>query len=574
MKKHFSIQNFTFIITLALVVFFLGKNLTPSNTMFEFHDETQAARVSEFTVNLQNGVIPPRVAPHFSFDMGYPVFNFYAPFSYWVTSSLHILGLDIADSLKLSFLIAIVIAFVGMYAFLRLYFKFLPAVVGAILYVASPWLAAEIFVRGNLGEVWFWGLFPLALYAIYETDEYDSPVIFSTTVFILSCILTVHNVFSLLFVPIAIVYIWLTGNKLRNYAGLFLAVLLSAYFLLPAIAESGLTHAREVATMTKYTDHFLCVKQLWSAPFWGFGGSAPGCINDGMAFMIGKIQIILGATGAVVLLMQIGYRLYRPQKKKEKNNYYQTRILVAVLVLTLGSLFLTTYSSQTIWELFEPVLSLFQFPWRFLFFIVFGVTVFATYLINKFKFKGATMVITLIGLYVLFSTGNKYFFKQSLSKNEYNAKYVNEEYIRDSVAYKIPEYLPQVANYKVWRQFENKNIYSNLMIRTLDGRDAKTEQNDLYAKFGQTSSEKFLLNIHYFPFWEIRINNQIFMPKQFDPLGRPLVATLPGKKTVEIRYKQTPVEIAGNIITIIAFLFLLVLYNSKYLWKHMKFTKK
>ena len=577
MKKHFSIQNITFILTLILVVFFLGKNLMPSNTMFEFHDETQGARVQEFTVNLQNGIVPPRVAPHFSFHMGYPVFNFYAPFSYWMTSSLHILGLDIADSLKVSFLLAITIAFMGMYAFLKLYFKFLPSVIGAVLYVASPWLAAEIFVRGNLGEVWFWGLLPLALYAIYEQDEYQSPVIFAATVFILSCILTVHNIFSLLFVPIAVIYIWITCNKLKSYVALGLALLFSSYFLLPAIAESSLTYAREVATMTKYSDHFLCINQLWSAPYWGFGGSAPGCLNDGMAFMIGKAQIILGILGMGLFVLQILYRIYRSKNitKKENGNNSPIGIYTAVLVMTIGSLFLITYPSQTIWELFKPILSLFQFPWRFLFFLVFGFSFFSTFIMNKFKFKGAMIVISVIGLYVLISTSNKYFYKQTISKSEYNAKYLNEQYIRNTVAYKIPEYLPKTANYKVWRQFENKDIYSNAIIRTIDGHEAVTQQNDLYNKVGQTSSEKFLLNIHYVPFWEIRINNQIYKPTSFDSLGRPQISTLPGKKTVEITYKQTPIEVAGNVITIITFfLVMLLLYNSKYLWKHMKIIKK
>lgn len=554
LKKHFTIKNLFFLLTLAIVIFFLGKNLLPSNTMFQFHDETQGARVQEFTYNIQYGMIPPRIAPHFSFHLGYPVFNFYAPFSYWVTSSLHILGLDVADSLKMSFLLAVVVAFIGMYAFLRLYFRFAPSLLGAVLYVASPWLAAEIFVRGNLGEVWFWGLFPLALYAIYEMDEYKSPFIFATTVFILFCTLTVHNIFSLLFLPIAAVYMWIIGNKIKNYIGLLLALLLSSYFLLPVIAESTLTYAREVATQTKYNDHFLCVKQLWSAPFWGFGGSAPGCMNDGMAFMVGKTQIILGFIGIILFLVFVVYSLKKPPKKKNGHNF---KIYSAVLFLTLISLFLTTEQSKLIWDFFKPVLSLFQFPWRFMFFIVFGLSFFSTYLANKIKHPAAVILITIIGLFVLIST-SKYFYKTQIAKSEYNTQYLSDDYIRQSVAYKIPEYLPKTANYKIWRQFENSTLQTGTLIKGLDGKQSTTEQNEAFNKFGQTNSEKFLLNIHYMPYWKIRINNIVYIPDKFDTLGRPYVTALPGNKTIEIEYKQTHIEIVSNIITVMTFLILVV----------------
>lgn len=561
MKKHVTLKNLIFLITLIAVIFFLGKNLFPSNSMFQFHDETQAARVKEFTFNLQNGMIPPRIAPHFSFKLGYPVFNFYSPFAYWMTSSLNILGFDIADSLKLSFLIALTVAFIGMYAFLRLYFRFAPSLLGALLYVASPWLAAEIFVRGNLGEVWFWGLFPLALYAIYEMDEYKSPFIFSVTVFLLSCILTVHNIFSLLFVPVAAIYIWLIGNKRKNYIGLLLALLLSSYFLIPAVLESSFTHAREVATMTNYADHFLCIKQLWSAPFWGFGGSTPGCENDGMAFMVGKTQIVLGFFGIASFIFYLIASLKKNQKTKKPINL---NIYSAILLLTLLTLFLVTEQSKIIWDILKPVLALFQFPWRFLFFIIFGLSFFASYLIDRIKHIAIIAIIVLIGLFVLEST-SKYFYKTEISKTEYNTQYLSDEYIRQSVAYKIPEYLPKTADYETWRTFENTNLQTGLFIKSLDGKTSVTEQNDAYNKFGRSNSEKILLNIHYFPTWEIRINAEPYKPTKFDSLGRPYITTLPGSKSIEVVYKQTFIEKLSNTITILTLLILIIYTSSPFL---------
>src|SRR5206468_3841834 len=128
--------------------------------------------------NLTHGQIPPRISPHMSFKMGYPVFTFYAPFAYWVSSALNLSGFDVADSLKLSFLIAIILGALGMYYFLRSFFGMVASIFGAALYACSPYVAVEIFVRGNLGEVWFLGLLPWTLYFYFHNSFRPSRTIF------------------------------------------------------------------------------------------------------------------------------------------------------------------------------------------------------------------------------------------------------------------------------------------------------------------------------------------------------------------------------------------------------------
>jgi hypothetical protein len=105
----------TIIIITALIIFglFFGKQLLPSDKMFTFHDVSQPARIQEFAFDLTHKQIPPRIAPHMSFGMGYPVFTFYAPFSYWVGSGLHLAGFDIADSIKLSFFLGLFCAIIA-----------------------------------------------------------------------------------------------------------------------------------------------------------------------------------------------------------------------------------------------------------------------------------------------------------------------------------------------------------------------------------------------------------------------------------------------------------------------------
>ncbi|MFN4212993.1 MAG: 6-pyruvoyl-tetrahydropterin synthase-related protein, partial [Microgenomates group bacterium] len=288
-----------FIILLFIIISSLGRHLLPNNYFFTFHDSTQPARIQQFVKELKNFHIPPRVAPDMNYQLGYPVFNFYAPASYWITSVINIIGFDVVNSLKLSFLLALIVGFLGTYLFFKKFFDFLPSILGGFFYITSLYFPLNIFVRGNLAETWFLALLPFALFLIYENSLKINKKTFFLTSIILSLLITSHNILSLVSIPIIIIFIALLKNKKNNFFSLFFVLVLSAYFWLPAIVEMKYTWAKEVATKTNFNDHFLCLTQLWQS-MWGFGGSTKGCLNDGMSFMIGKIQITFFILGIIL----------------------------------------------------------------------------------------------------------------------------------------------------------------------------------------------------------------------------------------------------------------------------------
>lgn len=412
---------------LAIVVFF-GQNLNPfSNQMFEAHDSTQAARIQQFSQNLKNFRIPPRVAPDFDNGQGYPVFNFYAPAAYWITSVINLLGLDTVAALKLSFLIATVLSFIFAYLFLRNFFDEFPALIGAILYTTAVYIPADIFVRGNLAEVWFITLMPLSLFFISKNSQKPGALNFflGTTVLFLS--FTSHNILSLVFIPIVFIFALLLKNKKINLLSIALALLLSSYFLLPLLLENHLTIAKQMAQKTHYQDHFLCINQLWESP-WGYGGSISGC-RDGMSFKLGKFQIIFALLGIATFVFKL---------KNKKNDYL---LLVAgyLLLVTLLSLFMTTYLARPIWDLFSPVLAVFQFPWRFIAFSLIGLSFFSAYFWQAVKFPLKNVII-LFFVVISLIVGIKYFKGRSMAKPDFEEKYLSEVYIRKEAALQIPEY--------------------------------------------------------------------------------------------------------------------------------------
>lgn len=562
--KKFKILFFTFV--LLLVFLFLGSYLNPFDSrMFNFHDETQAGRIHDFVLNLKNGNIPPRIAPNFSFNLGMPVFNFYAPTAYWITSFFNLLGIPIVNSLKLSFLLTLFLSFIGMFLFLRLLFSYYSSLLGAVLYVSSTYFATEIFIRGNLAESWFLALLPFALYFMNLNSKKSNRIVFLLTVTTLSLLITTHNVLSLVVVSIILLGLFFLPNKRINVVALIFALTLGSYFLIPAIAELNLTRATETAKQFDYKDHFLCPIQIWSSP-WNYGGSLPGCDSDLMSFKLGKIQITLGAFGIFLFLFNI-LQNYKKHKKVEINS-------VLIFLTTTISLFLTTYHSEIVWQILEDILSLFQFPWRFLVFGMFGFAFFSAYFADFINKNIRVFFCIFIIILSLYSSRN-YFTKPLMEEAEYKKGYLNESYLNLAIAYNIREYLPKNIDYEYWHQLNplevnKKEIGFDFTSPVETTARHKIEQNDkFYKKISTTENGTFILNVHYFPYWKIYINNNEILPTQFDPLHRPIIK-IDKNTIIEIKYQQTPIQILSNIFSIASALFLSIFI---YYFKHRNHTK-
>lgn len=555
-------QRFFVIIASILLVLFLGKSMNPfDKTMFDFHDETQPARIQQFAFNIKNLQIPPRIAPDFSFKLGYPVFNFYAPASYWITSGIHLLGFDIANSIKLSFLLALLAIFMAMYLFLRLFFPFFSSLIGAALLTSSPWMAVETLIRGNLAETWFFPFFIFSLFFLYKNAKSDSPLIFFMTVLSVFLTLTSHNIFILVSLPVFCIFALIHMHWKKNLTAIGLGIALSSYFLIPAFIELPLTYAKEIAKNTNYQDHFLCWFQFWKTPYWGYGGSVQGCINDGMPFVLGKLQILIGVAGMVLFFWKLPPR---------------GSLTLYILLFTFISAFLSTYSSKFIWDIFSPVLAIFQFPWRFNILTIFGLSFFSASLFAKFE-KPRLKLIYAVIIFFVFFINSKYFVKYNITKEKFNENFLSRTFIEKRVVYKVSEYLPKIVDYREWLAHEPQSdnsqksdtfLEERLFLYALDRQPVSILFDSPFHKKAETSSEKILLNIHYFPFWNIRINGTSFMPTVFDKLGRPVIE-LQKPAIVEVEYQQTNTEKTGNIITITAFGILIAVLTRKNLWKQI-----
>ncbi len=553
-KHIFLVSSFLLLLFIAI------PSLNPlENTMFDFHDLTQAGRINQFALSLREGQIPPRLAPELSFNQGFPLFNFYAPFAYWITTSIHLLRVSVMSSLKLSFFLAFTLSFFTMLSFLRRLFNFLPSLLGATLYVTSTYFATEIVIRGNLAETWYLALLPLALSLLMINSKKFSRKNFFFTTIILFFTFTVHNVFSLLSMALFTIFSLLLPNKKVNLVAIVLSLLLGSYFLLPALTETSFIQINSLIKGYNYQDHFLCAWQLWNSNGWHFGSSMAGCDNDLMSFKLGKLNLILGAFGFLLLL----YRSFR-----QKKNDATKRISIFMGILFAASLLLTLNYSKPIWDLFSPVMALFQFPWRFLIFGMVGLSFFGAYLFHYLKMPFKTVLIVLIIL-ISFVTARKYLIKPMHSYSEYNTKYNSKTYIAEELAYMMPEYISSHTDYNYWSTFDpassnRRTINYDYELPVQSEQPVIVEKNEYFEKRGRTSGPaELVLNIQYFPYWKVYVDNKEVIINKFDKLGR-LVLKLNEPAQVRISYEQTPIEQTGNLLTLIGFVLLgNIIYRNK-----------
>lgn len=556
-------------VSFVFLAFFLGRAaLNPLNgKMFNFHDDTQAARIQQFVLNIRNSHFPPRIAPSFSNKLGFPVFNFYAPAPYWITSAFHLAGLDVITSLKVSFLLALLLGFYFMYKFLGLYFGRYQSIFGGLLYASSPWMAVEIFIRGNLAEIWFLALLPLVFYMIAINGRSKSPTIFLLTVISLSLGLTSHNVLSIVLLPMTIVFIFLNSKRMKNYLALALAFMLSAYFFVPAVLEVGMTQAAAIAQNRHYVDHLLCPWQLWTTRFWGYGGSGPDCDNDGMPFMLGKPQIILGLVGLAFLVKELLTKRKSPDKK----------IYLFMMATGLGAIYLSITPSAYVSKILEPALSFFQFPWRFSSFSIFAIA-FSASAIRFPKFaRKSEFLLTFAALFIVFYN-SKFFTKHLMDNARFNKDYLSDIYITKMVVYKVAEYLPKAVNYSTWLTYEpikgrpwkkDPTLDDGKFIHLLEGGRVQLLKNGLFEKQAETVPGTAVINVHYMPYWKIYINKKEVFPEKFDDMGRP-VFNLKSPSLIDVKYEQTPIEKSGNILSLVTMALLITIVKNRKLWKRIE----
>lgn len=324
-------------------------------------------RLVEYDSVMRQGVLVPRWAPDFYLGLGYPLPNFYAPLTYYLGVAIHWMGFSFLDSMRVLAALGMVLAGLGAYLYARRLLSPAASLLVAVAYMFAPYHLVNLYFRGDIAEYLAFMWYPLILYGVSELWERPraQPALLVAVSF--AGLMLTHNLSALLFAPLLLLYfiaIALTKAASKDWRGmvmggaraigaLLLGTALSAFFWAPALWEQSEISMSRLVQVMNYRNHFLAPEDLLSTDLLHrYGIVFRGA--EVFGYRLGLLQIIFLALGPIVVAL--GWRRWRGELRREA--------LYSLLVAAI-SLFLMFPLSGFMWEAL-PMLSLTQFPWRFL----------------------------------------------------------------------------------------------------------------------------------------------------------------------------------------------------------------
>lgn len=545
---------------------------------FPMHDNTQVQRVYEMHQALADGMFPVRWVSHLGYNYGYPIFNFYAPFAYYVGSFFAVLGFDALIATKLMMVLGLVLAGVFMYFLAKEFWGKGGGIIAGLLYLYTPYHAVNMYVRGAVAELWAYAFIPLAFWGMYKVfhvllPSADSPkkivkrtqkslwLWISVGAIGYAGVILSHNLTAMMVTPFLFSYgvllyiIARMKEVMQPYfilVSFLVGIMLSAFYWLPTLQEMQYTNVISVVGgKSDYRLHFVCPSQVWDSP-WGFGGSTLGCV-DGMSFKIGKLHILLASIGLLSLLIL---------RKKQKTTFV---LLLFFLGLLLFSGFLMLRESYFLWNLF-PQMAFFQFPWRFLIMVSFLTSLFGGAIIWLLKLfittkipKSKLLPFFMYGAIVAFAGGivvfNGKLFTPQMMVQATAESFTNPYHLQWVTSRISDEYMPQ--GFKKPRK-SDEMPKEKIVLQDASGKVGMLETKTHVLQAEVDTPRKTIATVHlaYFPAWHLILDNKE-IPYKIVTNG--LQIEIPkGKHTLTAKFIQTPIEIIGNIISLTGVIVLLL----------------
>ncbi|HEX6385402.1 MAG TPA: 6-pyruvoyl-tetrahydropterin synthase-related protein, partial [Anaerolineae bacterium] len=304
---------------------------------------------------LREGILFARWAPHMAHGYGYPLFLFQSPLSASLAALLNLLGASWPVAVNAVYALGLLLSMLTLWLLARDLWGERGGIAAAVAFLYAPFHAYVAFYRASLSETVAWSLPPLILWGLWRWQQRREPWGFAAAVLGMAVLMLVHDVSAYVFLPLFLGWIGtiaLTERSWRIAGRGLLALALglgsSAFFWLPALVERGSIQFERAnsAWPFQYNHNFLPLDQLLALP----RNADPTLLNDWPPRALGLLLLAVALLGCLAGLRQ------------DREWRWLTALLAAALA---GYAFFTLPLSRPLWDAL-PFLSAFQFPWRFL----------------------------------------------------------------------------------------------------------------------------------------------------------------------------------------------------------------
>jgi hypothetical protein len=264
-----------------------------------------------------------------------------------------------------------------------------------------------------------------------------------------------------------------------------------------------------------------------------------------MSFKVGKVHLLLGLVVLVAAL--IGFIRAR-----------RAKILVAVgSIIFAVSVFFMLSISKPVWDVL-PLFAYVQYPWRFLAFAIFGISLVVSQIVFLFRPAVIRWGITAfcIGL-VLFVEAKRFVPQYTYSRPA--AEFESAQDIRFRVSKISDEYLPPA----VPRPQKPQDVVRDIIPKSDLYTSEIQQMSDTYVKiaFQTQHPSPVKINVAYFPGWHYIVNVTDTAPQIEN--GLPVITIPAEDSVVQMQFSDTPVRTVGNIISLFSLGVCFYIYDKR-----------
>lgn len=528
--------RYYFLIFILSIIPFVGIFLT--SLLPHTHDGlVHLARIGAYFKALGDGQIPVRWAGDLNYGYGMPIFNFMYHVPYLISSFFVFLSIGLVDAFKITLALSFLLSGIFMFGFSMAFFKDTKkAFLVTLFYQFFPFRLVEILIRGSVGEVYAYAFLPLVLWGVallFEKVNFKNILItsFGTALLILS-----HNALSLVFFSICVIFILFFAGKPKNYIfpflSLFLGLLLSAFYWIPAIFEHRYTYG-DLFMKNLYVSHFPPLENFF----------IPNFFNDAK-LQTGGISIQFGLFHTLVLVLAPIILFFTRTKKLDK------KLIIFSLSIFFVALFIMQPISVFLWEKLA-LLRQFQFSWRMLSAIGFAISLMS---ISLFYFKFFRKNIIYFSFLFLLVFITSYYWKPVLGWDKIEEKYY----------WNFPLTTTYFGETDVIWSEGSKNSYPKRRIDLIGGKGEvgsviKKSNMHLFKVKAETEIQ-LVDNTQYFPGWRVLVDGRTTPIEFQDQNWRGLITfRVPkGDHAIKVVFGESKIRFIADIVTVGTFAVLMV----------------
>ncbi len=536
-------------------------NSIPSHNDWHIHIE----HAYSFKKAFWQGQLFPRWVDAPLSGYGLPIFNFYAPLIYYFFTFVDLIFKDPIVSIKISFVMPMVLCSIFGYLYLRRHGSPIASTVALAFLIFSPAIHIFIYSANWPGSTLALAFMFLALYGIDSFSKEKGFDIRNVLIvsFAYAAIILTHLVTGFVFTLISVPYFLLnlalhrSSAFVKNFIASFvLGGLLSGFYLFPAVQEKQFVYADEVLTknsLWEYTKNFLFTYLDRN-------------IDDGYAWAIfdHRYYELSNALFAIAIFICFIVLLINMDKVKEciKEPF---RVKIA-MTMFLGAFLMMTPISIFIWLLIKQLQTI-QFPWRFTAFILpFGLLtmVYAFDLIGHLKKRGSYMNGFRILCAILFVAFGLLLYVDFI--NMYKWERVPESNLlkaATNVLWGNEEYRPNIINNPDWKEADFDRdftpvVHSSNRNINIDIKEWAAHKR-VFQLFSQTEHQ-IQLRVFYFPGWSVLIDGKQANLRINKQTGTIVVNVPPGAHEITAIFGSTAIRKISTYLSLAALMVYILLF--------------